>query len=59
MATHTTKIYTAAFNHPRNIRRKRKYLTQDAAETLIYKFITTRVGYCNNLLYGVTICNMV
>ena len=28
-------------------------MSQDAAETLIHSFITSRVDYCNSLLYGV------
>ena len=28
------------------------YLSQDAAETLIHSFITSRVDYCNGLLHG-------
>jgi hypothetical protein len=53
LATHITKISGATFYHLHNIRRIRKYLSQDAAETLIQSFITSRVDYCNSLLYGV------
>jgi hypothetical protein len=54
LATHITKISGAAFYHLHNIRHIRKYLSQDAAaETLIHSFITSRVDYCNSLLYGV------
>ena len=52
MTTHITKLCCAAFYHLHNIRRIRKYLSQDAAETLIHSFITSRVDYCNGLLHG-------
>ena len=52
MTTHITKLCCASFYHLHNIRRIRKYLSQDAAETLIHSFITSRVDYCNGLLHG-------
>ena len=52
-ATHITKICGAAFYHLHNIRRLRKYLPPDAAMALIHSFITSKVDYCNSLLYGV------
>ena len=52
MTTHITKLCCAAFHHLHNIRRIRKYLSQDVAETLIHSFITSRVDYCNDLLHG-------
>ena len=36
----------------RNIADVRKYLTQNATEKLIHAFITSRLDYCNSLLYG-------
>ena len=54
MTTHITKLYCAAFYHLHNIRRIRKYSSQDAAETLIHSFITSRVDYCNGLLHGLS-----
>ena len=36
IAVHITKICSAAFYHLRNIRRIRKYLSMDAAATLIH-----------------------
>ena len=53
MAIHITKMCSSSFYHLHNIRRIRKYLSQDAAESLIHSFITSRVDYCNSLLYGV------
>jgi len=58
MATHVTKICSAPFFKLYNIRRIRRYLTQDSAETLIHSFITNKVDYCNSLLYGLPACQL-
>ena len=53
MSTHVTKICNAAFYHLHNIRRIEKYLSRDSLLTLIiHAFITSRLDYCNGLLYG-------
>ena len=52
MSTHISKLCGVAFYHLRNIKRIRKYLPRKSAEMLIHAFITSRVDYCNSLLYG-------
>ena len=52
MSTHVTKICNATFYHLHNIRRIKKYLSRDSLLTLIHAFITSRLDYCNGLLYG-------
>lgn len=52
MSTHITKMCNAAFFHLHNIRRIKKYLSRDALLMLVHAFITSRLDYCNSLLYG-------
>ena len=52
MATHVTKTCSVAFFHLHNIRQIRKFLSHEATEILIHAFITSKVDYCNSLLYG-------
>ena len=56
MATHITKICAPSFYYIYNIRRIRKYLSQQSTETLVHAFITSRLDYCNGLLYGLPDC---
>ena len=53
MATHITKTCSSTFFSLYNIRHIRKYLTNECTEKLIHAFITSRLDYCNSLLYGV------
>ena len=40
------------FFHLFNIRRIRKYLSQESARTLVHAFIIGRIDYCNGLFFG-------
>ena len=58
MVDHITKTSSAVFYHLYNIRRIRKYLTKECTETLIHAFISSRLDYCNSLLFGVPECHL-
>ena len=52
MASHITQICASSFYYIYNIRRIRKYLSRQSTEILVYAFISSRLDYCNGLLYG-------
>ena len=53
MIPHIYKICKAASFHIYNIRRIRKYLDNDATQTLVHSIVIGRLDYCNSLLYKV------
>ena len=52
MKPHISAICKASYYQLRNIGSIRKYLTADASAQLVHAFITSRLDYCNSLLYG-------
>ena len=46
----------SSFLHLRNIFKIRKFLSFDSTKTLVHAFITSKVDYCNSLLYGQPKC---
>ena len=53
MAPHVTAVCKSAFFHLRNISKIRKFLNTETTKSLVHAFITSKVDYCNSLLYGV------
>ena len=51
MSTHVSKTCASAFYYLYNIRHIRKYLSRKSTERLVHTFITSRLDYCNGLLY--------
>ena len=49
MKTHVEAKCTAAFHQLYSLRRIRKYLSQQATESLIHAFIFSHIDYCNGL----------
>ena len=52
MDSHINQVCKTAFYHIHNIRRISKYLSQESLKTLVHAFVTSRLDYCNSLLYG-------
>lgn len=52
MVPQVTAICKSAFYHLRKIRLIRKHLTFDAAQLLVQALVTSKLDYCNSLLYG-------
>ena len=53
MGTHITKTCSSAFYYLYNMRHIRKYLSRESTEKLVHAFISSRLDYCNSLLYGI------
>ena len=53
MGTHITKTCSSAVYYLYNIRHIRKYLSGESTEKLVHAFISSRLDYCNSLLYGI------
>ena len=53
MGTHITKTCSSAFYYLYNIRHIRKYLSRESTEELVHAFTSSRLDYCNSLLYGI------
>jgi len=52
MVPQVTAMCKLAFYHLHKISVIRKYLTFDAAQLLVHALITSKLDYCNSLLYG-------
>ena len=52
MRHHITNVCQAGFFYLHNIRCIKMYLSRDSLLTLVHAFITSRLDYCNALLYG-------
>ena len=53
MNDHVTSVCRAAYYHLKNIRSLKPFLSQDALITVVHAFVTSRIDYCNSLLYGI------
>ena len=52
MVPQVSQICKSSFFHLRNIARIHNYLTPQAIKLVIHAFITSKLDYCNSLLYG-------
>ena len=58
MTDHISKICSSSFYYLYNLRRIRKYLSNKSTESLVHAFISSRLEYCNSLLYGLPNCSL-
>ena len=52
MEGHITSVCKSTYYMIYNLRRIRKYLDQESAKTIVHACITSKLDYCNSLLYG-------
>ena len=52
MSSHISKQCASAFYHLHNISRIRRFLSTDTTKALVHALVTSRLDYCNSLLYG-------
>ena len=49
---HVTNICKSSFYHLQNVSYIRKYLSATTTELLVHVFVSSKLDYCNSLLYG-------
>ena len=52
MNSHVNPIRKASFYHIHNIRRTSKYLSKECRQSLVHAYVTSRLGCCSSVLYG-------
>ena len=55
---HINKLCQSAYQSLRNIGKIRKYLSQHDCERLVHAFISSKLDYCNAILYGLPSCEL-
>lgn len=58
MEKHVSKLCSSASISLKRISSLRKYLSKDILERLVDAFISTKMGYCNSILYGLSDYNI-
>ena len=49
---HVSSICRSSFYHLRDLSRVRKYRNKESAAVVVHAFVTSKLDYCNALLYG-------
>ena len=58
MSAHVSSLSRTCFFHLRQIRAVRRSLDKDSTKTLVNSFVSSRLDYCNSLLYGINECQL-
>ena len=58
MSTHISMPCSAAFFWLGNIKRISQFLPRDKLEMVLHAFVTSRIDYCNGLVYGLPDCEI-
>ena len=58
MHEHVTSVCWAAYYHLKNIHCLKAFFIQEALVTVVHAFVTSRIDYCNSLLYGISDYNI-
>ena len=58
MSTHNSKSCSVAFFWLHNIKRISHFLPRDKLEMVLHAFVTSKIDYCNGLLYGLPDCEI-
>jgi len=58
MDKHIQKLCQTSLFHLRNIAAIRSLLSESAAAQLVHSLVTTKIDYCNSLLYGLPDCKI-
>ena len=58
MSTYISTSCSAAFFWLHNIKRISQFLPRDKLEMVLHAFVTSRIDYCNGLLYGLPDCEI-
>ena len=58
MSGQTKSIKQSCFHQLRNLRMIRPYLDQETAKISVHALVTSRLDYCNSLLYGINKCHL-
>ena len=56
--SHIAAVCKACFFHIHNIWKIRKHLSLKSCTTLVHAFISSRLDFCNSLLYGLSVSSL-
>ena len=59
MGIHVSRVCSKALRDLYSIRQIQKYLSEDATKVLVHAFVTSRLDYCNYLLFGFQNTNVI